>query len=78
MNDKAVCEDSSIFLAELFKNEIHKSRFGIIDECQQRFHFERCLPPTVKNEVECRITTVINYLGTISREFGKYIRAKTS
>lgn len=77
MNNKVVCEDSSIFLAELFKNQRHKSHFGAIDKCQQRFQFERCLPPTVKNEVDCRISTVINFLGTIYRKFGKYLKAKT-
>lgn len=77
MNDKAVCEDSSIFLAELFKNQRHKLHFGAIDKCHQRFQFERCLPPTVKNEVVCRVTNVINFLGLISREFGKYLKTKT-
>ena len=78
MNNISVCEDSSIFLAELFENKEHKSYFGLIDKCQQKFNFEKCISPTIKKEMDCRVTDVVNFLGDVLKEFNHYfLKIKT-
>ena len=70
----AVCVDSSIFLAEVFGNEVQSSRSGAIDKFQNLFSFEKCMSETVKSEIEKRINAVTLFIGQVSKGFTEEFR----
>ena len=65
----AVCVDSSIFLAEVFGNETQSTRVGSIDRYQGIFQFKKCMPTTVKNEVDHRVCEVTALVAQASKDF---------
>ncbi len=69
-----VCVDSSIFLAEVFGNETQSTRAGAIGKFQQIFQFEKCMPKTVKDEVESRLSEIIKLVEELSKDFIREFR----
>ena len=65
----SVCVDSSIFLAEVFGNETQSTRAGAIDRYQKIFQFKKCMPETVKNEVDRRMREVTKLIELVSKDF---------
>ena len=66
-----VCVDSSIFLAEMFGNETQLARVGAIDRYQGIFRFKKCMPETVKKEVDHRMYEVTALIAQASKDFMK-------
>ncbi len=64
-----VCVDSSIFLAEVFGNEVQSSRSGVIDKFHNLFSFEKCMSKTVKCEIDNRISVMTRFIDHVSKKF---------
>ena len=74
IRDTCICVDSSMYLADVFRNTRYASTASLLDKYVEKLKLNVYIPNTVNIEINKRVNDIINYVGGIQRDFSQYFQ----